>query len=131
MFQTLNVNRINLPMNYFCCYCYLLFQLKQRVCKTCLNTENHFTHRVRRITICMMHVKSCLVYDVKLNNFRHHWLKIGEQYFKWRILPFFLWLYISTVMSWLEFVIYFDICVCVMCTDGQYCLMYIENKLKK
>ena len=21
------------------------------------------------------------------------------------------------------------ICVCVMCTDGQYCLMYIENKL--
>ena len=36
---------------------------------------------------------------------------------------------ISTVESWLEVVIYFDICVCVMCTDGQYCLMYIENKL--
>mgnify|MGYP007133523210 CR=1 FL=1 len=36
---------------------------------------------------------------------------------------------ISTVESWLEVVIYFDICVCVMCTDGQYCIMYIENKL--
>ena len=36
---------------------------------------------------------------------------------------------ISTVKSWLEVVIYFDICVCVMCTDGQYCLMYIETKL--
>ena len=24
-------------------------------------------------------------------------------------------------------VIYIDICVCVMCTHGQYCLMYIEN----
>ena len=28
-----------------------------------------------------------------------------------------------------EVVIYFDRCVCVMCTDGQCCLMYIENKL--
>ena len=36
---------------------------------------------------------------------------------------------ISTVKSWLEVVIYFDICVCVMCTGGQYCLMYIEDKL--
>jgi len=30
----------------------------------------------------------------------------------------------------MEVEMYFDICVCVMCTDGQYCLMYIENKLK-
>ena len=37
---------------------------------------------------------------------------------------------LSNVMSSQKVVIYFDICVSVMRTDGQYCLMYIENRLK-
>ena len=35
----------------------------------------------------------------------------------------------STVMSWLEVVISFNICVCVMCTLGQQFILYIENIL--
>ena len=38
---------------------------------------------------------------------------------------------LSTVShDWNSLFILIYVHVCVMCTDGQYCLMYIENKLK-